>query len=81
MPEWFFVKFTVRVKLHKVSDHRVTQILQECVASNVAKPRGYLVMRSVVLSRKSLFGEQTPEVNKGIFEIEEAKVVEVNVLC
>ena len=52
------MKFTVRVKLHKVSDHRVTQILQECVASNVAKPRGYLVMRSVVLSRKSLFGEQ-----------------------
>ena len=34
-----------------------------------------------MLSRKSLFGEQTPEVNKGIFEIEEAKVVEVNVLC
>ena len=75
------MKFTVRVKLHKVSDHGVTQILQECVASNVAKPRGYLVTRSVVLSRKSLFGEQTPEVNKGIFGIEEAKVVEVNVLC
>ena len=34
-----------------------------------------------MLSRKSLFGEQTPEVNKGIFGIEEAKVVEVNVLC
>ena len=31
-----FMKFTVRDKLHGVSDHRLTQILQERVTSDVA---------------------------------------------